>query len=234
VAPKSLLNDFAGLWAKPEEKILAFAERCGVLCENANAVEGQEPLWRWRQLSRKVCALLNVGAELAAGKKRITRDEWKVIGLFEEQYLNRLEKPADARFQLLLQLQNWVSTVGFSVRWERTNSRFELEVDYRGSMLAAVGLQLALTVANSDSLFMCSGCALPYARPADKRRPQAGQANFCDECGISAALRQADARRKEKMVEARRLYADNVSVNEIAERLDTKPASVRRWVKKGR
>lgn len=261
--PKSLLNDFARLWQaidpwmdllhahirsggsqadapEPDQmvtkRMLKFAQRYSVLCENAAAVEGREPLARWWHLSKKVCAFLNVGAQLAAREKRIGRGEWQDIALFEEQRLSQLETPANARAELLLQLQPWVREVGFSLRWNHAQDRFELEVDYHGSMLAAMGLQLALTIANADSLFICSGCGLPYSRSKHLRRPKPGQSNFCDRdtCGIAAALRQADARRKEKMIEARRLHARDVSVNEIAERLDTTPASVRRWVKKGR
>ena len=231
--PKGLLNDFVKLWRAPEKRILAFAQKNGVLQENPNSIEDREPLGRWRQLSRKVCALLNVGAELGLGKRRITRDEWKCIGLFDEKRLDSLETPAGARDELRLHARSWVRDVGFSVRWNRARPGFELEVDYHGLMLNAVGLQLALTLANSDDLYICSGCGMPYARSAEKRRPKVGQANFCDGCGTAVALRQADARRKAKMIEARRLHASEVSVNDIAERIDTSPASVRRWVRKG-
>jgi hypothetical protein len=248
VPPKSLLNDFARLWQLPEQKILDFAKRYGVLDEkriedriDEYGIQGREPLERWRLISRSVLAILTVGAELAVGKNRITRDEWKWMmgpryefrNESEEQYLNRLEKPAQARGHLYVHLHPWMDQVGLGLKLKYARG-IELEVEYRGGMLSAVGLQLGLTIANSDRLFICSGCGLPYCRSADKRRPKTGQSNFCDECGKAAALRQADGRRKEKMTEARRLHASNVSVNEIAKRLDTTPASVRRWVKKGR
>jgi hypothetical protein len=234
VPPKRLLNDFVGLWRAPDDRILAYAKRFGVLWENRGSVEGQEPLFRWRLLSWKLSRLLTVGAELAAGRKRITREAWRYIDTFDERRLNALENPAEARSELARRAEGWVYDCGFSVRWNSKQRRFELEIDYRSSMLNAVGLQFALTVSNSDSLYICSGCGLPYPRRSEKRRPKAGQANFCDECGNAAALRQADVRRKEKMAEARRLSAEGVLLNEIAERLKTKPASVRRWLKKGR
>ena len=110
--PKSLLNDFARLWKAIDpwmdlldahirtggspadapapnqmvtKRILKFAERYGVLCENTAAVEGCEPIQRWWQLSKKVCAFLNVGAQLAAGKKRISRNEWQDIDLLDRK-----------------------------------------------------------------------------------------------------------------------------------------------------
>jgi hypothetical protein len=177
--------------------------------------------------------LLNIGAEIARGKKRISRDEWRCVGLYEEKHLDRLESPIWSRYQLTIEVRRWLADVGFSLQWSRERKEFGLEIDFRGRMLAAVGLQLALTLSNSDNLYVCSGCAYPYARPATKRSPKTGQANFCEDCGLATARRQADARRKKKMQDAKRLAAENLSVPEIAAQLDTTPASVRRWLRKG-
>ena len=202
-------------------------------CRRQVAPKHESPFDEWRRISRKVCALLNIGAELQLGKKRITREEWKYVRFYDERRLDQLTQSSAARFELQLEISGaWLHDCGFSMRWGRESARFGLEIDYRGAMLSAVGLQLALTISNSASLYMCSGCGIPYARSLDKRRPKTGQSNFCDECGTVVARRQADRRRKAKMTETRRLHDQGVSVKEIAERLGTKLATVHGWSKK--
>lgn len=228
-SPK-LLNEFVKLWKAPD-RILPFAKKHGVLWENAHDVEAREHLSEWCRLSRKVSALLKIGAQLELGNTRIDRDEWMEVGLFETRYLDQLTAPRNARAQLRLEIsREWLPNCGFSMRWNRERARFELEIDYRGAMMNAVGMQLALTISNSDSLYICSGCGEPYARSRDKRRPKPGESNFCDNCGTEAALRQADKRRKAKVAKARQLHTEGVVVEEIAKQLDAKITSVRRWV----
>jgi hypothetical protein len=228
-SPK-LLNEFVKLWQAPR-RILPFAKRYGVLWDNVGPAEGRDHISEWRHLSRKVSALLKIGAQLEIGDKQIDRDEWKHVGMFLDDQLDRLTAPRHARVQLGLELsQAWLPHCGFSMQWNRERTRFELEIDYRGAMLNAVGLQLALTISNSDSLYICSGCSEPYARSRDKRSPKPGESNFCDDCGTTVALQQADKRRKTKIAKVRQLHDKGVDVKEIAKQLDAKVTSVRRWV----
>ena len=226
-----LLNDFVKLWQAPG-RILPFAQKYGVLWREPHDVEAREHLSEWRRVSRHVFALLKIGAQLERGDKLIDRNEWKYVGLFEERYLDQLTARSNARAQLGLEISRTWLNCGFSMRWKQGRARFELEIDYRGAMMNALGLQLALTISNSDSLYICSGCGGPYARSRDKRRPKPGESNFCDNCGTAAALRQADKRRKAKLVGARKLYKEGVAEKEIAKQLDTTVTSVRRWVQK--
>jgi hypothetical protein len=227
---KELLNDFVKLWNGAESKILAFAQKNGVLMMDGDPIKGREPLERWRTLSRVACAMLNIGAELAAGKKRIDREELKYLLQAEEDELYKFEDPEIAGIALMHAAEHWLAGISFSL--DRKGREFVLRIDYHGRMLRAVALQLAITISRSESLYICSGCGLPYGRSAQKRRPKPGQANFCDDCGNEAALRHADARRKAKMADAQRLHEKGLPSNEIAKRLNTTPASVRRWVKK--
>lgn len=235
-APRTeLLNDFVKLWDSPDAKILAFAEQNGVLRMEERCFEGSEPLKQWRGLSRAALAMLNIGAELVQEKKRIDSEEFKHFMDIDEDGLHSCEKPEAAGLLLELAVQNWLKGgIGFSIN--RTGRSFALEIDYHGRMLEAVILQLALTLSRADSLYFCSGCGLPYNRPTTLRKPKPGQDNFCarDGCGNAAALRHADARRKAKMADAQRLHDEGVPLSEIAKRLDTTPASIRRWVKKGK
>lgn len=230
--PRKLLNEFVKLWQAPG-RILPFAQKYGVLWRNTRDVEAREHFSDWCRLSRQVFALLKIGAQLELRDKRIDRDEWKHVALFDERRLNQLTDPLHARAQLRIEISNtWLRNCRFSMLWNRARARFELEIDYRGAMMNALGLQLALTISNADSLYICSGCGEPYARSRDKRRPKPGQSNFCDNCGTAAALRQADKRRKAKLAGARKLHSEGVAAKEIAKQLDVKVTSVRRWVQK--
>src|ERR1017187_1430291 len=48
----------------------------------------------------------------------------------------------------------------FALRWNDLQQRWDLQIDYHGLLFAAIALQLALVVADADSLFTCSGCAV--------------------------------------------------------------------------
>jgi transposase-like protein len=108
-------------------------------------------------------------------------------------------------------------------------SGWGLLLDYNECTLAALALQLALVLADVDSLFICTGCQKPY--PRKKKAPKPGQANFCDECGRRKAVQRADERRRSRMTTARQLARAGVSVRDIATRLGAKPATIQGWVK---
>jgi hypothetical protein len=227
---KTLLNDFVRLHAVPE-KILEFAQKNGVLWQDGIDAEGREPINEWRRLSRKACALLNIGVDLAAGKRKVNVEEWKWVRLYEDGELADLTSPAASFVEMELEISHaWLAECGFSMRRNKQTRTFGLEIDYRGKMLNAVGLQVAATLAHLDSIFICSGCQYPYGRPKSKRRPRKGQANFCDECGTKAALQHADERRKARIAEARRLYSAGLSIESIADQIDAEAESVERWV----
>ena len=216
---QNLLNQFVKLWKSPEDRILPFAKQNGVLWLGRDrlpcqiGVSGIEPLEDWCRISRRVCALLNIGSALYAAdllnKNTVPNDEWRWVGAYPEELLKSLQHPAASRSFLSIEVRRMLSSwgLGFSMRWNASAQRFELEIDHRGCMLNAVLLQLALTLSNSDSLFVCSGCSLPYARNRKIRRPRPGQGNFCDDCGTKASLRQADQRRKVRNEAKRRLAA---------------------------
>jgi hypothetical protein len=83
----------------------------------------------------------------------------------------------------------------FSVHWNPVSQRWELQIDYHGFLLSAIALQLALVVAEADSV--CSGCSKPYTR--DKRRPKPGSDNYCETCEAGwVAKRRAVDRYREK------------------------------------
>jgi len=114
--------------------------------------------------------------------------------------------------------------------WE---PRWQLEMYYQGQVLAAIALQLALAVADAESLFTCNGCGRPYIR-SKQRKPNAGQANFCSECaGGRKPQREAEKRSRENRREARKLAAEGIPVTEIARRIEKTASVVRGWLKRG-
>ena len=231
----NLLDSFVKLWSKTPAQIVRFASTWGSPFARPLTFQGSESIERWKALSRYMCALLDVAARLSQNQRLPA--EWEHRQAFTSEQLAALKTPVQTRRLLQREISGLLQStqIGFALE-SATDRGFRLQIRYglSGSLFAALALQLALTVAAADKLFMCSGCGFPYARPRGTKRPKPGQANFCSECGQTEALRQADRRRKQKMAEVRRLHAEGVSPREIATQLATKPATVRGWLKKAR
>jgi hypothetical protein len=122
----------------------------------------------------------------------------------------------------------------FSLVWDEETERWDLRIDYWGFLFPAIAMQLALILADADSLYNCSGCGTPYIRPRDRKRPKAGWANYCGECSkAGVAQRRAVESYREKRKEAMRLHAGGSSVSDIAEQLNTEPGRIHGWLAKG-
>ena len=75
------------------------------------------------------------------------------------------------------------------------------------------------------------GTLCSYTRSG--RRLNATQNNYCSACqNDKVPQQQADLRRRRRMQQARVLHRQGVSLDEIAQRLHTKPDRVARWLKK--
>ena len=121
----------------------------------------------------------------------------------------------------------------FSVQWNPSSERWELLVDYHGFLFQALAMQLALSIAGSDSLYTCSGCGAPYV--TELKRPKPGTANYCPKCSArGVAKRRAVDTYREKKAEALRLDAAGIVVDEIAEKLSTPGSRIRKWLGKKR
>jgi len=109
---------------------------------------------------------------------------------------------------------------------------WSLKIDFIGGFLAAVALQLALTLSNVDALFTCSHCGVPYVR--EGKLPKPGSMNFCQRatCGNKAALQHADRRRRAKMTEVKRMHADGKPARAIAAETGSDLETIKGWIRK--
>jgi hypothetical protein len=121
----------------------------------------------------------------------------------------------------------------FALRWNDVQRRWDLQIDYHGLLFAAVALQLALVVADADSLYSCSGCGVPYIRSRERKRPKCGWANYCEQCSKDGvAQRRAVESYREKRVQAVRMHSSGIPVQKIAEQLNSNATRIRGWLKK--
>ncbi len=228
------------------------------------AVIWKEPLVQWRFLSRRAYAILRI-AERLNKEERGDKEDWKLLsspghgepsseffGL--PDYLVAEWEPSmpgrgrssykvtgpisieHSRELIAHEVSGWMRRFGVAIQvaWIPTKT-WRLEILYHGRFLAAIALQLALAISNSDSLFVCQNprCEMPlYFRP----KGMTGRAMYCDSCGESnkASLWLADKRRREKKAEVRRLASEGKTPSDIATLLDTKLSTVRSWIKKGK
>jgi transposase-like protein len=257
-----MFQQFIRLWEKTPEEILAFARRWGWLhvdpagrfvAGRTRKTEGGcwvEPIKTWVYFSHHANSLLTIAAKLRNGKRpdeknwtatsRLDQhlDIWTLkslerfpaeLGILASRDLARIARCslADQRLFLSLMIALWLKFTGLSLAFGE-----ELEVDYNNLLLGAVALQLSLQVADSEGLYICSGCNKFYSR--SKRSPGRGRLNFCDSCGRAASVQKADQRRRERVIKARQLHADGATTSEIAKTLGTSIKTAAKWIKKGK
>jgi transposase-like protein len=255
-SPESILR-FARKWGVFQ------LDEDGSPCRASAPENTEEAIETWRHFSRRACAVLNIAANVNEGKpgpipewEQLSALPWlrgraledlrgrlSLLGIHAERGAAAIVIPDLARKEqldsrqekawLALEVLLWLTLgkAGFAINLNESG-RWALVVDYRGCVFSAIAMQLTLAIAGAESLYTCTGCGMPYVRT--KKLPRADQANFCQRCGRDEALRQADRRRREKMAEARHLASGGASVAEIAAKLETKPVSVLRWLKKGK
>jgi|SRR5208283_1873276 len=224
-----------------------------------DAAWGEEPLEAWWFLSRRAHAVLCITQALRRNERGAVED-WSCLssgysgqdpqkvsffGLpnfarWETSDLVRLTFK-DALFfervQIGSELTQWMEVFGvvLAVRWRGDENRsWQLEVSYnRLRFLGAIALQLALSVADAESLFTCDGCGRPYIRA--QRKPNDGQSNYCETCAQTRKpQREAEKRYRQNQRDARAMAAKGASVTEIAKKLERTPAVVRGWLQKGK
>lgn len=164
----------------------------------------REPIELWLTLSRRLAAVLEIGAALK-GRDRQPQptpgpaENWNLL-------LSPGWTPTDvgsAQSIFHKEINWWLRLGGVRLqlgsycRWA-TRPDWKLEVAYDG-LIGGLAFQL-LTVIVGHKLYACDGCHFPYIR--DDRAPRPGQENFCPDCTKVAALRATqryrERRKKEK------------------------------------
>jgi hypothetical protein len=159
------------------------------------------------------------------------------------QARKRQEQLMLARFHLREEMDRLLklADVGLRLEWQRAGyskgfrqpAQWVVRIRYGHwlNLFGALVVQLLLEVCDSgEDVYLCSGCGSSYT--CEHRRPNAGQNNYCPACQNGKVPEQeADKRRRRRMREARLLHKQGVASEQIAQRLNTTPKSVARWLK---
>ena len=203
----------------------------------------------WREFSLPVTPVDDKIDPATRDAIRTGSDRHAKMGLGFSFHLAWMEDPIDseltaiiARRTLAQEVTKWLECWKLGrtdrlsdlvLQWNEVTDKWELGITYHGFLFPAIALQLALVVADIDSLFTCSGCGIPYVRPRESKRPKSGWANYCGQCkNNGVAQRRATENYREKKSKAASLHRGGLKIQEIAEQLNTKVARVSAWLEK--
>jgi hypothetical protein len=192
-----LLDEFVGLEKANPQDILRFARKYGVLSLRAIREEGvhSEKIEIWREFVKRARATLSVAACIRQGRSAPV-EEWARLRPWWSEY------PSGS---VLLQFEDvmnaWLrrSEVRPSFVWPSGMVFTNLHGVDEGSitMLGVLALQLAAAAKGAKEITTCDNCGNPYVRRG--RRAQAGRHNYCPRCGVRAAWRNAQAKRRNEL-----------------------------------
>lgn len=169
-------------------------------------------------IARYMTAILNISAALRLPYlKGSSRKAWEIERRGKEPDWKQLDSGSDALPDsyedanfLLTETINRQIEGRFGLRmWSAEDwgqSKWRIGICYgpshpRFPLLSALWLQVLLVASGLSGLYTCSCCGMVYVR--SKKRPKAGNANYCDICGLQAARRAAreryNARRQTEM-----------------------------------
>ncbi|MGO9057287.1 MAG: hypothetical protein ACLQU2_07865 [Candidatus Binataceae bacterium] len=220
-AGRGLLTEFVTLDDAPADQILEYARRYGPLgfCQHGDpnhrlgsegclpmvvparkpneAGQVREAVQWWRNLAGHARALLNVAAQLSKGKVEpitLVRLNPELIFSSRKQFRAAQRNPASfVAYGLDLWLRYF--QVRPRISYNPRRKRFETHISGRPAFPGALALQLLLAITRSLGVAVCSSCGKPF-RPS--RRPNPNRNCYCKACGIKAAWREAQARRRQK------------------------------------
>jgi hypothetical protein len=159
--------------------------------EFVESVEG------WRQHARHARALLNAIAQFSKS------------GIVSDQTLIALNPQLARSAVALRQVRKagWSSIGLWTHRWLRVfrvrpellydprSKRFHIRLRGRPGLGSLLAVQLMTMAGRSKGVAICSSCAAPFE---PKRQPTAARATYCPTCGIRAAWRDAQRRRRQR------------------------------------
>jgi hypothetical protein len=217
-AGPGLLTEFVKLDEVPAERILDYARRYGPLgfCRHGDpehrllpygcapavcTTDSRQPAVRealqwWRNLAGHAHALLNVAAQLFKGRV----DDLTLARLNPELLFSARRLRGARRHAALLVaygMELWLRL--FQVRprtfYNARHKRFEIRISGAPALPGALALQIMLALTRSTGVAVCSGCSKLFA---PSRRPNPNRNSYCKSCGVKAAWREAQARRRAK------------------------------------
>lgn len=157
----------------------------------------QEPLSSWGDLGKRARAMLTVAATVH-DQKPAPLETWReaawdlpMYSGSQSRFIAASERPAMAAA-----VNGWLTIGGVGVEYVWEGDRPTLTLRPR-SLVGAIGLQLAFSAARTDGLRLCFNCGRPYT---PERTPAPNRRNYCKDCGLKAAQRQAarDYRERKK------------------------------------
>jgi hypothetical protein len=247
------LTDFLELQQGSPEAILAYGSLHGVLdiCEhgyphghhdwctpNGWPLEGWTSLDAWRKTARRFATVLRISADHKEDPRSCGRDEdWAAIfsSVLNEEARKLLRPPEnrEAGLNLLQTVANDYLRLG-EVNPILARTPDGWKICFTGNplypLLGMLATQLAVIVCGAEAMYTCSGCGEMYQREGARRRPKRETANYCPGCGKPAAVLAAKRRYSAKIVEARKLRSEGLSLREIALKIKSDRARVRKWV----
>ena len=210
---KGMLDQFIKLADAEPKRFLEFARRWGQLglCSEHGEVathtgrclpSREESVEAWRAFSKRVRAILHVGAQLhqiGNGDKRAipgTPEDWASIfpELPPRRLRNSYQDIDKAKVSLADAIHNdfvMLGSVHLEFTWNGERPMLSLDGWFAFGHIA---MQLAFAVLKSN-LALCSGCGNPYERKkrdgSTGRAPKRGQNNWCANCKLNGADRRS-------------------------------------------
>jgi transposase-like protein len=254
-------DEFLELAEAQPESVLRYARKWGPL-NGIRAGTTREPIDEWRFFSLRAGAILSLVSALKGGgfgdwdtwaligmleeRGRTEADRTEEITRYglpahwvsdpvklKERGYSKGRIVASFGGIIASELNAWIKRAGVNMEARfngfKSPMPWEAAVTWNSRLFAALALQLVYAVSSAVLRYKCTACGKLYSR---RRKPTYGRFDFCPKCGRRAAVRMAERRRREKISEARQLAAIGHSPETIAQRLNTEPATVRRWLKK--
>jgi hypothetical protein len=192
-----------------------------------------ESLEGWRAWIDNARVLVSVASELRKRKlglenrKRLTSPDGPFQLYFDSYPPSQSFESLRPQQCLGTWINSWLVLANVWARLSLVRGRFQLALGAQASLLGRLALELALVASEASALAICSNpkCKRPY--PAT--RLQAGRDNYCDNCRtvrVKAAMR----RYRDAKNEALRLNDVGEPVERIAEQLERRVKTVRRWL----
>jgi hypothetical protein len=215
-ADAELLTEFVCLDEAPAKRILGFARRYGRFgfCRHGDPthkirIEGcaaavyttaagrtavRESLQWWRRLAGHARALLNAAVQLFKGRvDDLTLAQLNPQLCFSASHLRAARRHPASFVAYGMELWLRFFQVRPRVSYNPRPKRFEIRIGGAPRLPGALALQIMLTITRSAGIAICSSCAKPFP---PSRRPNLNRNAYCKECGVRAAWREAQARRR--------------------------------------